>query len=93
MFVGILEIELLLRGNTSRKGKRQVLNSIKDRTRRKFNVAIAEVDHNDLLQRAKVGICCVSNDSNHARQMLDEILRFVEGNFQVELLDHCIEII
>ena len=93
MFVGILEIELLLRGNTSRKGKRQVLNSIKDRTRRKFNVAIAEVDHNDLLQRAKVGVCCVSNDRIHAGQMLDEILRFIEGSFQVELLDHSIEII
>jgi uncharacterized protein YlxP (DUF503 family) len=93
MFVGVLEIDLLLRGNTSLKGKRQVLSSIKDRTRRKFNVSIAEVGANDLRQRATLGICCVSNDKTHASRTLAEIVKFVEGNFQAELLDFSIEIL
>jgi uncharacterized protein YlxP (DUF503 family) len=93
MCVGVLEIEFLLRGNTSLKGKRQILRSIKDRTRRKFNISIAEVDHNDLLQRASIGICCASNDRVHANRMLSEVVNFIEGNFQIEILDYSIEII
>lgn len=93
MFVGILEIDLLLRGNSSLKGKRRVLSSIKDRTRRKFNVSIAEVDYNDLLQRARLGVCCVSNDKVHANRVLGEVVKFIEGNFQAELLDYSIEIL
>ncbi len=93
MFVGILEIDLLLRSNSSLKGKRQVLNSIKDRTRRKFNVSIAEIDYHDLLQRIRLGVCCVSNEKAHANRVLDEVIKFIEGNFQSELLDYSIEII
>ena len=93
MFVGVLEMDLLLRGNTSLKGKRQVLSSIKDRTRRKFNVSVAEVDHNDLLQRARLGFCCASNDKTHANRMLAEVVKFVESNFEAELLDYSIQIL
>jgi len=92
MCVGVLYIELLLRGNTSLKGKRQILRSIKDRTRRKFNVSIAEVDHNDLWQRAALSICCASNDRKHANSMLCEVVNFIECNFSTELLDYSIEI-
>ena len=93
MFVGVLEIDLLLRGNSSLKGKRKILNSIKDRTRRKFNVSIAEVDHNDLLQRARLGICTVSTNKVHVGRVLGEIVKFIEGNFESELLDYSIEIL
>lgn len=93
MFVGVLQIEMLLRGNTSLKGKRQILRSIKDKTRRRFNVSIAEVDNNDLWQRATLGICCVSNDKTHANRMLAEIVNFIERDFQAELLDYSIEIL
>ena len=93
MFVGVLEIDLLLRGNTSLKGKRQVLKSIKDRTHRKFNVSIAEVDHNDLLQRAMLGVCCASNDKRHADRVLGEVVSFIEGNFEIEILDYGVEIL
>ncbi len=93
MVVGILQIDLLLRGNNSLKRKRQILRSIKDRTRRQFNISIAEVDHNDLWQRATLGICCASNDKVHADRVLAEVVRFIEGNFEAELLDYSIEII
>ena len=93
MFVGILEIDLLLRGNSSLKGKRRVLSSIKDRTRRRFNVSIAEVDYNDLLQRARLGVCCASNDKVHANRVLGEAVKLIEENFQSELLDYSIEIL
>ncbi len=91
--MGVLQVDLLIRGNTSLKGKRQVLRSIKDRTRQKFNVSIAEVDNNDLWQRATLGICCASNDKLHANRVLSEVVNFIEGNFPTELLDYSIEIL
>ncbi|RJP22813.1 MAG: DUF503 domain-containing protein [Candidatus Abyssobacteria bacterium SURF_5] len=93
MFVGVLQIDLLLRGNTSLKQKRQTLKSIKDRTRRKFNISVAEVDHHDLWQRAVLAVCCVSNDKIHVNQMLSEVVKFIESNFPIELLDYQIEIL
>jgi uncharacterized protein YlxP (DUF503 family) len=93
MCVGVLQIDLLIRGNTSLKGKRQLLRSIKDRTRRRYNVSIAEVDHNDLWQRAGLAISCVSNDRKHANSVLSDVVNFIEGNFEIELLDYTIEII
>ncbi len=92
MFVGVLQVELLLRGNTSLKGKRQILKSVKDRVRHKFNVSIAEVDNNDLWQRSTLGICCISNDKTHANRMLSEVVNFIESNSAAELLDYSIEI-
>lgn len=86
-------MDLLIRGNTSLKQKRQVLNSIKDKTRRKFNVSIAEVDNNDLWQRATLGVCCATNDKLHANRVLSEVVNFIEGNFPTELLDYSIEIL
>jgi uncharacterized protein YlxP (DUF503 family) len=93
MFVGVLQIDLLLRGNTSLKQKRQTLKSIKDRTRNKFNVSIAEVGNNDLWQRATLGISCVSNDKIYANRVLSEVVHFIETSFPTELLDYSIEII
>jgi hypothetical protein len=93
MFVGVLQIDLLLRGNTSLKQKRQTLKSIKDRTRNKFNVSVAEVDNNDLWQRATLGISCVSNDKVYTNRVLSEVVHFIETNFPAELLDYSIEIL
>jgi hypothetical protein len=93
MFVGVLQIDLLLRGNTSLKQKRQTLKSIKDRTRNKFDVSVAEVDNNDLWQRATLGISCVSNDKVYTNRVLSEVVHFIETNFPAELLDYSIEIL
>lgn len=57
--VGLLSIELHLPGLRSLKEKRSVLRSLKDRLR-KLNVAIAEVDHQDLWQRARLAVVAVS---------------------------------
>ena len=62
MVVGVLRLTLFLPENHSLKGKRQVLRSIKDRVRNKFNVSIAESDGHDMWQRAELGICQVGND-------------------------------
>jgi uncharacterized protein YlxP (DUF503 family) len=94
MNVGVCKVSLRLPENMSLKGKRQVLKSITSRVRHKFNVAVAEVDDNDVWQLATIGICCVSNNRRHTNQVLSKVVDFVvNGRFDVEILDYEIEII
>ncbi|MEW5984492.1 MAG: DUF503 domain-containing protein [Acidobacteriota bacterium] len=82
MVVALLSVELFLPGARSLKDKRMVLRRVKDRLAR-FNVAIAEVDHHDLWQRASLGIVTVATSEDHANRELaaaaDEIDRVEPG--------------
>ena len=80
MNVGVAKITLRLSGSFSLKDKRRVINSVRDRVRSKFNVAVAEVDQNDAWQVAVIGITCVSNNVRHADQTLDNVLEFIESD-------------
>lgn len=60
------------------KEKRQIVKSITARVHNLFEVAIAEVAENDRWQIAKLGVSCVSNSAQHAAQMLERVLRFIE---------------
>jgi len=80
--------------NESLKGKRRVLKSIASRVRSKFNVAIAEVDNGDAWQLATLGICCVSNDRQHANEIMSKVVDFIiNSRLDAEVLDYEIEII
>ncbi len=82
MVVALLSVELFLPGAGSLKAKRMVLRRVKDRLT-KFNVAVSEVEHHDLWQRAGLGIVTVSTARAHAEQELaavaDEIERLEPG--------------
>jgi len=94
MNVGVCKVSLRLPENATLKGKRQILKSIITRIANKFNVAIAEVDDNDLWQRAELGICFVSNDKRHANEVLSRVVNFIiDSRFDVEILDYQIEIL
>ena len=94
MNVGVCRISFRLPENMSLKGKRRVLKSITTRVRSKFNVSVAEVDDNDLWQRATLGICCVSNDKRYTNEVLSKIVDLIlDGRFEVEILDYEIEIV
>ena len=92
MIVGVCRLTLRLPENASLKGKRQVIQSVTTRLRNKFNVAVAEVDDNDRWQIATLGVTCVSNDARHAREMLDNVVVFVQRLRDAELLDSEIEV-
>ena len=93
MHIGVCQIKLRLPENLSLKGKRRVLKSITTRVRSKFNVAIAEVDDNDLWQIATLGVCCISNNGRQTNEVLSKVVSFIsEGRFDIEILDYDIEI-
>lgn len=86
MVVGICTVELLIPESQSLKDKRQVLHSVKDRLRGKFNLSIAEVDGQDLWQKAVLGMACVANDGSHVEQVLEQALNVIKGMPTIELV-------
>lgn len=90
--VGLLQIELGIPGNRSLKGKRRVLNSMKDRLRSKFNVSVAEVDMNDVWDGALLAVTCAANRSPVIHQVLSKVVDAVDHNHEVVVVDYAIEI-
>jgi len=72
--------------STSLKDKRQVRRSLIEKTRHKFNVAIAEIDTQDIHQTLTIGVAVVSGDGAHRENALDEIVRFMEKSADAELM-------
>ncbi len=77
MFIGIARYELFLPASGSLKDKRQVLRSVTQAVQKKFNVAIAEVDHQDKWQRAALGVGCIAGSNRHCREVLDNVDRAI----------------
>jgi len=86
MIIGLLSIEIFLPYSHSLKEKRQVVSAFKDRIRRKFNVAIAELDYLDKWQRAKIGIITINNQQGFVEQVLQKILAEAEHSLEGEIL-------
>ena len=89
MIVGILEVEISLGDMFSLKEKRQVVKSIIQRIRNRYNVSIAEVDMLNNKRRAIICMACVSKHSGHVNQQLDHILDFMgsDGRFSIESIN------
>lgn len=92
MFIGVAKFDFLVSGSTSLKEKRRVVQSMIGTLSSKFNVAVAEVEHQELRQRGTLGISCVSNSSFHAQKMLREVERYLRGRYEVEIVDVHIEV-
>ena len=86
MFVGALELDVLLGDVASLKQKRSVVRPVVAELRRKFEVAVAEAGHLDLHRRALIGVSCVAADSGHVIDVLERCERLVAARPEIELL-------
>jgi uncharacterized protein len=68
--LGVLTLELWVESSHSLKDKRQVVRSLKDRLREKFNVSVAEIDGLDSWQNSVIAVVTVANDRTYAEQVL-----------------------
>ena len=94
MNVGVCRLSLRLHGVRNLKEKRRISRSLIALVSNKFNVAVAEVDDNDLWQRLTLGVSCVSNRASHADETLQSVAEFIlNQRAEVELVDHEVEII
>jgi uncharacterized protein len=91
--VAVGTIELHLPAVDSLKGKRHVIKGLKERVRTRFEVAVAEVDHHDIWQRATLAVACVSHDSRHATEVVSKALDFIEANVDGSVIDTSLEIL
>ena len=89
--IGVLTLELRLENSHSLKDKRHVVQSLKDRLRNKFNVAVAEIDHQDLWQRAAVAAVTVSSDHVHAEKVLRSVEEEAAAMLGGQLADAVVE--
>jgi len=71
--IGVLTLELRIENSHSLKDKRQVVKSLKDRLRHRFNVAVAEIDGQELWQRSTVAAVTVSSDRGYAERLLQSV--------------------
>ena len=92
MVVGSLRMELHLPASHSLKAKRSVVNHVKERLRTRFNASVAEVDHQDLWQRATLGVAIVSGEAGVLDRVLRDILSVVEREDRLHVLDYQIRI-
>ncbi|HEY4006061.1 MAG TPA: DUF503 domain-containing protein [Pseudonocardia sp.] len=86
MYVGALELDVLLGDIGSLKEKRSVVRPVLAELRRKFEVAVAEAGHLDLHRRALLGCSCVAADLGHVTEVLDRCERLVAARPELELL-------
>ena len=91
MIVGVLKVSLLIRESRSLKDKRRVVKSIKDRVRARMNVAISEVDSQELRQRADLGAVTVSSSRTHAESVLRDVLKVIDRVPAAERFDTDLE--
>jgi hypothetical protein len=92
VFVGSARFDLRLRDAHSLKEKRAVLRSLITLLHQKFDCAVAEVDYQDVHQRAAVGVAVVSGSHFHAERVLREIERHVDTHPGAELLATLIDV-
>ena len=93
MTVGIVRIQFRLHGNQSLKEKRRVVKSLVEKSRHRFNAAVAEVEDQDVHQRATLGAAVVGNDGRVLNAVLDHLVAYMDSLNLAELVTHEIELI
>lgn len=92
MTIGLCRLVLYLPESGSLKGKRRVLESLRQRIRTKYNVSVAEVGQNELWQKAEVGVAMVANESRYVNRVLSKVVDHVQRDHRVELVDYSLEL-
>ena len=78
-FVSILSLELFFPESRSLKEKRMHLRSLKAQLQNRVGCSVAEVDHHETWQRARLTLACVTREPREADRLLDEAERYVRG--------------
>jgi uncharacterized protein YlxP (DUF503 family) len=85
MHVAALRVDIHISDSTSLKAKRSVVRHLLDTARRRYGVAAAEVEFNDLWQRAGLCFAAVAKDAGHVEEVLDSVERFVWSHPEIEV--------
>jgi len=92
MVVAIARLTLILHDNNSLKGKRKVVKSLIEKVRHRFEASVAEVEDQDLWQKAQIGVALVGNDARLLTTRLDQISSFIDNQHTAEIVDSYVEL-
>lgn len=92
MIIGKLHLSFRLHGITSLKSKRKISNSFRQKLRNKFNLAVAEVGHEDSLDYLELGMVTLSNEKARVEEILNKALAMLEAISSDEMMDVNMEI-
>lgn len=84
---------LHLHDTGSLKDKRQIIKSVVETTRQKFNISMAEVDDLDSWRRATIGVACVANEVQHVNRILDKVIDTLESNPALDVGEVSLELL
>ena len=93
MIVGTCKVYLSADWISSLKEKRNLLKSLIERTKHKFNISIAEIERMDSHKHIVIGFACVTNDSRLADSIIQNVIHFIESNTDAKLDDYVMEIL
>lgn len=92
MFIGIVTLDIIIHGSSSLKDKRRVMQSLKVRLRKSFNVSVTEVDNQELWQRSTLGISLVATTEPATRSIINSINDFMMRSTDFEIINKQIDI-
>ena len=82
------ELEFIIHTSHSLKEKRAVLQRMLTRTKQKFNVSVAEIDHQDVWQRTRIAAVVVSSSKEAADREMQHVVHYLQSNPEWEMLEH-----
>ncbi len=85
MIIGVLTLEFRLHGNRSLKGKRKIAQSLKQKLRNTFNVAVAEIEAMDAHEKLVLGVVTTANATQQVESRLSKALAMIEAISPAEL--------
>ncbi len=86
MIIGFLSLEIYLPYSHSLKEKRKTIVSLKDRVKKRYNVAFAELDFQDKWQRSKIGIVTLNNRKRTIEAIFQKIINETADNIDGEVI-------
>jgi uncharacterized protein YlxP (DUF503 family) len=86
MHAAALAFDLHIPESNSLKAKRAVIKPIIEGLRHRFHVSVAEIEHQDTWQRARIGVAVVASSDGRLRSVIDDVERFVDSAPDVEVL-------
>ncbi|MGC9520719.1 MAG: DUF503 domain-containing protein [Anaerolineae bacterium] len=93
MIIGACRVRLYLPGVASLKEKRGVLKPLLHKLRQQFEVAVAEIDHQDVWQSSDIAVVSVATDAGHVYAVLEKTVHWIEDNYyQVQVIDWDLEL-
>jgi uncharacterized protein YlxP (DUF503 family) len=87
LYIGLLTVDCYIPGSRSLKDKRRVISALTARLRRRYNVALSEVEFQNQWQRARIALAFVNTDPVMGQKTISRVCEFFEQARDLEVLD------